>query len=208
MADSSVGPRWDFSMTTEERRAEIMKSLGDTLRERSISSLTMQDVADKLGMTKGNLYHYFNSKQDLLYQCHMKGMADSLRMLDDVREAGGSPTERLKTLMERLVRSVTLDPYGSVLITALENVSDEQRTHYLAHRSQFETGVQALIEEGVATGEFAPIDPKIASFALLGALNSISRWYRADGPRSPGYIADVFTGLLLQGLAARPEAAP
>jgi AcrR family transcriptional regulator len=207
MSETAVGSRWDFSMSGDERRAEIMKSLAAVLRERNSASLTMQDVADRPGMTKGNLYHYFRSKQDLFYQCHLKGMADSLRLLDEARAAQGTASQRLEALMLGLVKSVADDPYGSIVVTTLEMLSEEQRAHYLSLRKRFERGVRDLVEEGVRTGEFQAADPSIASLALLGAVNWMATWYRADGARSPEEISALFADLFLRGLQARPAAA-
>ena len=53
---------WNLDMSSDKRRTEILRGLGEVLRERHASSLTMQDIADRLGMTKGNLYHYFRNK--------------------------------------------------------------------------------------------------------------------------------------------------
>lgn len=202
MASAELGPRWGYTLTTEERRAEIMRSLSGILRERNISSLTMKDVADRLGMTKGNLYYYFKSKEDLLYQCHMKFMADSLRVLDECERIKGPASTRLRALVKGIVLHVIEDPYGSVLVTVLEQLTPAHRKKYLAHRDTFTLAVRKLIDDGVAAGEFAVTDTKMASFVLLGAINSISRWYHPAGEHSPEYIAEAFTDLLLRGLSA------
>ncbi len=179
-----------------------MRSLSGILRERNISSLTMKDVADRLGMTKGNLYYYFKNKEDLLYQCHMNFMVDSLRVLDECEALEGPPSTRLRALVKGLILRVIADPYGSVLITVLEQLSPVHRKKYLAHRDRFTLAVRKLIDEGVTAGEFSVADTKMASFALLGAINSISRWYHPAGECSPDYIAETFPEILLRGLRA------
>ena len=76
--------RWDMRASVDERRDQILRSLASFVRDRRLASLTMRDIADRLGLVKGNLYYYFKNKQDILYHCHVKCIAISLAALDEV----------------------------------------------------------------------------------------------------------------------------
>ncbi len=200
----TAGPaNWDASASMDDRRDEIMRSLSRLIRDRRISTLSMQDVADHLGMTKGNLYYYFGSKQDLLVQCHFRGMEVSMRLLEAAQRSQAAPTDRLRDFLCGLVASVIADPYGAVLTLKLDTLSPPNRARYVALRDCFEQGLRDLIAEGCAAKELAVTDVKMAGFAILGAINAISAWYTPDGQRSPEYIADAYADLLLCGLRAR-----
>jgi len=187
-------------MSIEERRDEILRTLAAFLRERHLSALKMQDIADRLGMTKGNLYYYFKSKHDILFHCHMKAMEHSLAALDEVLAMPLSPGDKLHTLLVRHIRSITDEAYGAVLLTDLENLTRPQRRRYVALRDRFEMGVRSLIEEGIAQGEFADQDVNLAGFAILGAVNWISKWYNARGPRTAQEVAVAFADFFRRGL--------
>src|SRR5688572_29722683 len=160
----------------------------------------MQDIADRLGLVKGNLYYYFKSKQDILFHCHVKCMQVSLEALEDVERADGSPAKRLRELLIRHVHAITEDPYGGVLLTDLETLSAAQRRRYVSMRDQFEQGVRRLIERGMRSGEFRACDPRLAGFAMLGAINWIPKWYRPEGELSAGEIAEGFADQFLRSL--------
>ncbi len=64
--------------------------------------------------------------------------------------------------------------------------------------------MRRLIQEGMAEGAFAPGDPKLLTFALLGAMNWIPRWYDPRGSARSGEIAAAFADYLLAGLARGP----
>ena len=198
--EANANLRWDVSLSIEERKVEILRSLGGILRERHVSALTMQDIADRLGMTKGNLYHYFRNKQEILFQCHMKSTEDSLRLLDEVERMNGPPSERLQALIVGLVVSVIEDPYGAIVTTDLESLEKPQRRRYVALRDRFELGLRQIIADGVAAGEFRSGDVKLSGLAILGAINSIARWYDPKGPQLAGEIAEHFADLFLHGL--------
>lgn len=203
--------RWDHSSDIEEKRTEILRSLGDVLRDRKSSTMTMQEIADRLGLTRGNLYHYFRDKGDLLFQCHMRTMEGSLRALRQVADMPGTPRERLQALLILHIRAILDESYGAVLLTDLEGFPAADRRRYIALRDTFERGVRDLIEAGVAAGEFPPRNTNLAGFAILGGINWISKWYHPDGPETSADIARTFAELYVSGLSApirESEAAP
>jgi AcrR family transcriptional regulator len=203
MSEQTGRQRWDLGMSVEERREQILRTLGEFLRERHLSSLKMQDIADRLGMTKGNLYYYFKSKQDILFHCHMKSMERSLAALDEVLAMSAPAGEKLRVLLVRHIRNITDEAYSAVLLTDLESLTKAQRRRYVALRDRFEHGVRGILRDGMASGAFTQQDVSLAGFAMLGAINWISKWYTTRGARSAQEIADSFAGLFLHGLSAR-----
>ena len=59
---SEAALRWDVRASVDDRRDQILRSLASFVRDRKLASLTMRDIADRLGLVKGNLYYYFKSK--------------------------------------------------------------------------------------------------------------------------------------------------
>jgi AcrR family transcriptional regulator len=191
---------WRRRASWEARRTEIFRSLGLALRERGLASLTVQDIADRLGMTKGNLYYYFRNKQDLLYGCHVACMRLSLRALAEVRRSAEPPGTRLRRVLTRHIRAITDEVYGAVLLTDLESLTPLQRRRYVAMRDRFERGVRQLIREGRRRREFRKLDARLAGFAILGAINWIPKWYDPRGALSSAEIAEAFADFLVTAL--------
>jgi len=195
------------------RRDAILKSVANVLRDSRLSSLTMQDIAVELGITKGNLYYYFRDKQDILYQCHMRCMEVSLEVLRDVQAAwaarrpGDTARAAMRTLLIGHMHGILDHGFGNVLLTDLDNLSPPQRRRYVARRDEFESGVRELISAGVATGEFECADVKIASISLLGAINWIPKWYHPDGAMTSGQVAAGMADFLMRALAPQPGGA-
>ena len=183
-----------------QRRETILRSVGSVLRNSGLSSLTIQDIADELGMTKGNLYYYFKDKQDILYQCHMRCMDISLRALKQAMVAEGTAGEKLRILLVGHIHGVLDDGFGSILQTDLESFWPDQRKQYVSKRDRLESSVRALIEDGVRSGEFECDNVKLAGFSILGAINWIPKWYRPNGPLQADEIADGMVEYFLRGL--------
>ena len=183
-----------------QRQEAILRSVGNVLRDSGLSSLTIQDIANELGMTKGNLYYYFKDKQDILYQCHMRCMDISLRALKQAMDVDGAPSEKLRVLLIGHIHGVLDDGFGSILQTDLESFWPDQRKQYVAKRDQLERGVRGLIEDGVRAGELDCDNVKLAGFSILGAINWIPKWYRPNGQLHADEIADNMVEYFLRGL--------
>jgi AcrR family transcriptional regulator len=205
------GRRWAGRHTlASSRRDEILRSVGDVLRDSRSSSLTMRSIADELGITKGNLYYYFRDKQDILYHCHMRCMELSLEAHQEVleREEITSAGARLHAILVRHISAILQHGVGNILLTDLENLTAEQRTSYVEKRDRFESGIRSLIEAGMSTGEFECDNIKLASLTLLGAINWSSKWYRPNGELSLENVAEGMATFLLRALISQSGGAP
>jgi AcrR family transcriptional regulator len=198
--------RWGGEAQRKNHRQEaILRSVANVLRNSRLSSLTIQDVADELGMTKGSLYYYFKDKQDILFQCHMRSMAISLQALEKATAEGRTPSESLRILLIGHIRGILDAGFGSILQTDLENFRPEQRKTYIRKRDELERGVRNMIEDGIRAGEFECPNVKLAGFVILGAINWIPKWYRAEGAFSAEMIAEQMVDYFMHGL--RPPVA-
>ena len=192
---------WGSRGDTDNRRDVILRGLNSVLREHSRpQSFRMQDLADHLGVVKGNLYYYFKSKQDLMYHCRINCLQQSLEALAQVAAKESPASNKLYQLMKAHILVLIEGQYSAVLLLDMGNISAARRRKYVALRDEFEAGMRRLIEEGISAGEFPKQDVRMASFAILGAINWIPKWYRVGGPSSASdiaeYQADFFVGAL------------
>jgi AcrR family transcriptional regulator len=169
--------------------------------------LTIQQIADELGMTKGNLYYYFKDKHDILFHCHMRSTEISLLALNDAEALGHTPSEKLRILLVRHIRGIIDDGFGAVLQTDLEKIRPAQRKLYISKRDELERGVRDLILEGVRVGEFECANVKLAGFAILGGINWIPKWYHPNGPFTSAQISELMADYYLRGLRIGSELA-
>ena len=200
--------RWNgVPSPKDDRREAILRSVANVLRNSRLSSLTIKQVADELGMTKGNLYYYFKDKQEILYHCHMRSVENSLRALSDALALGQTPSEKLRILLVRHIRAIIDDGFGSILQTDLENIRPSQRKQYIAKRDELERGVRRLIEDAMRAGEFVSADVKLIGFAILGGINWIPKWYRPSGPFTSAEISEQMADYYLRGLRSGGDGA-
>jgi AcrR family transcriptional regulator len=190
-----------------ERRVEILKSAAAAFRRRGYHGASVEEIARALKMTKGNLYYYFRDKQDILFGCHEYSLGVALELLERVEAEPVPPDERLRRLIAGFVHLIIDELYGSGLTLELEALPRPLLQKVVARRDRFDRGLRKILQDGIDQSLFAPGDPKLLAFAIMGALNWISRWYDPHGEARSEQIASVFASYLVNGLTRADSSA-
>ena len=185
-------------------RVEILKSAAAAFRRLGYHGATVEQIAATLHMKKGNLYYYFRNKEEILYACHQYSLDRLLGALDEVEVSDLTPAEKIRTLIVVFVHMVLDELHGTALGLDLEALSPAHLKQIIVGRDRFDHGIRRILNEGIRTGAFAAGDPKLRSFAMLGAVNWIPRWYNPEGQASSQEIADRFADYLIAGLTRQP----
>jgi AcrR family transcriptional regulator len=186
--------------TNAATRVEILKSAAAAFRRLGYHGATVQQIATALRMKKGNLYYYFRNKEAILFACHEYSLDRLLEILSSVERSELAPPEKLRELIVACVHLILDELHGTALFLDLEALSPAHLKTIIARRDQFDQRVRRLLRDGAERGAFACADAKLMSFAMLGAVNWIPRWYNPGGPASSDEIAERFADYLVAGL--------
>ena len=181
-------------------RVQILKAAAKAFRRLGYHGATVEEIAAALHMKKGNLYYYFRNKEEILFACHQYSLDRLLAILDEVERSGAPPDQKLRQLIGAFVHTILDELHGTALGLDLEALSPAHLRTVIARRDKFDKGMREVLKEGVRSGTFMYADTKLLSFAILGAVNWIPRWYSPDGPSSSQEIADRFADYLIAGL--------
>ena len=185
------------------RRLEILKSAAAAFRRRGYHGASVDQIARALRMTKGNLYYYFRDKEEILYVLHDWSLDLLLERLREVEKSGAEPAEKLRALVRAFVQMIIDELHGTALTMDLQPLSPARLRTVIAKRDRFDRGLRGIVRKGMQAGAFAPGDPKLTAFAILGAVNWIPRWFDPGGPQGSAEIGAAFAALVLEGLRAR-----
>ena len=188
----------------QSRRVEICRTAAQIFRDRGYDATSVSDIARALGMTKAGLYHYFDSKEALLFEIMTYGLE---RVRDDVvLQVRGivDPEERLKQIVLRHARIAT-NGRGAVA-----HLGDELRALPPTARRQIEEKmrfyfdlIRDTLAELRADGRLRDIDPTVGAFTVLGMVLWLPRGFRQDGRLSQERVANEIASLALGGLVQR-----
>jgi len=182
------------------KREAVLRTAARMFNEKGFHATSLDEVAERLHITKPTLYYYVKNKDEILFECVSIG----LRMLQDAieieRKRGGRALDQLVAAMRSYVEIVTQD-YGMCIIRVGEDpLPPESRRALRSFKAKLDANFRELVQAGIEEGSIRPCDPKIAAFTLAGALSWIGRWYRAEGPLPPDEIARQCIGLLTSGM--------
>ena len=190
------------------KRDAVLQTAAHMFLEQGYRRTSMSELARRLQITKPALYYYFRNKEEILVECYLAGITLIETLLDKALVSRGTGLDKVKVYIEAYAKSVLLHDYGRCVSMLDENeLSSETRKQVRALKRRIDASIRGYIEEGIADKSIAPCDPKLASFAMSGAINWIGTWYKPAGPLSGIEIASHFANLLTDGLRTRPASA-
>jgi AcrR family transcriptional regulator len=189
----------------QTKREAVLRMAAQSFNEKGFHATSLDDVAARLNVTKPTLYYYFKNKEEILFECVRIGLQMIDEAAENVARRGGTGVEQLFAVMRKYAEIVTMD-FGMCLIRVGEDpLQPAARRKLRQLKARIDRRFRSLIEQGIAEGDLAPCDAKIAAFTVAGALSWIARWYRPDGPLSPNDIAEQCISILIEGLVRRAE---
>ena len=169
--------------------------------EKSYGRTSLNDVAERLSITKPAIYHYFSSKEQILVECYRLGTAMIAETLDQIAAHCGNGIEKVAAFISSYANVMTVNFGRCVMRLDEGDLSRDARAEIRASKKKIDRRLRSFVQEGIDDGSIAPCDPKLAAFSIAGALNWICMWYEPGGPLSPQEIATQFARTLTQGLA-------
>src|SRR3954454_21031733 len=192
----------------KKRDREVLDAAARVFYERGYSDASVQDVADELGILKGSLYHYIDTKEDLLFRLLQETHDEIFAILEEVGALEGlTPLERLDIYIRRQVE-YNIDNLlrVSVYYHDLERLTEERRKQIVGRRREHEEWVIGLIKEAQTSGLADPgLDPKIAARCIFATIIWTYRWFR-KGRDAREKVASTCAAFALRGIVGNPAA--
>ncbi len=183
-----------------DRRIEILKSAAAAFRRRGYHGASVDEIASALEMTKGNLYYYFRNKEEILFACHDYSLDVLLGLMTEVEADASRPDEKLRRLILAFIHMMLDELQGTALTLDLQALSPPLLKRIIAKRDRFDRGMRDIVQQGIDQGLFRPGDPKMIGFAMMGAVNWITKWFDPEGPMTSEEIGQRFADYLVGGL--------
>jgi len=160
-----------------------------------------------MGMQKASLYYYIRSKEELLVQVCERGTDAFTQELSEIVASPATATEKLQRAIECYLVALCeqLDLF-TVFLREQKFLGDAQKKKLRGEGKQHAALLAAILEQGIAAGEFQPVNVTVTTLAILGMCNWLYEWYSPNGALNPREIAEMFTTLVLNGLAPAPAA--
>lgn len=188
------------------KRQDIVQAAAALFKDVGLGNATMDEVAKRAGLDRASLYYYFKGKRDLFREMVGAATSDNIEMAEAIAASSDGPEVKLRRLVIGLFESYERHyPYLYVYLQEdMERLPQDNTVwsrRILDLNQRFNLAVTSIIRQGLETGVFqSKGSPKLIAAGVLGMCNWSHRWFRIDGPKSAGEIAEVFSDLVLSGL--------
>jgi AcrR family transcriptional regulator len=153
---------------TEERKNQILNAAGTVFAEKGVHEARMDDIAKQSGFSKGTLYWYFNSKEEILFGIFDRMFEREFKQFENSFTEGSTTSERLLFLTDLVIEDIKgmlrLMPIAYEFISLAFRKKLVQQT-FKRYLNQFMDLIVPIIQQGVDSGEFGSYDPVEVSIA-------------------------------------------
>ncbi|HEX3737512.1 MAG TPA: TetR/AcrR family transcriptional regulator [Solirubrobacterales bacterium] len=194
--------RAEKQQSRDARMEEVIEAATEMFYERGYEGTSIENVANAVGILKGSLYYYIDSKEDLLFRVVDQVQRDIHSMLDDAIAAEDTPP--LDRLSEFARRQVEYNARNVKIVAVYHNDWRRLKGDRLAditRRRKYESRVVLeLLEEAKQRGDIAEtLDTKLAASCVFATIIWPHAWYRAGGV-DPERLASFYASFILRGV--------
>jgi AcrR family transcriptional regulator len=207
---TSSKPHWKAFATRRRdpatKREAVLQTAAELFLEKGFNRTSMNDVAERLNITKPALYHYFSNKDDVLLGIYRLGVGLIDEILNQIASQCGTGLEKVQAFIYSYANVMTVNFGRCVMRLDESDLSPHAFEEVRAYKRKIDRRLRSFIQDGIDDGSIQPCDVKLAAFSIAGSVNWICQWYQPAGAKSPDEIAKQYAWTLTQGLAKKSAA--
>ncbi len=192
-----------MTMAQEEPvRQRLLSEATRLFADRGFESTSVQEIVVAAGVTKGAMYHYFDSKDDLLHEIYGRVLRMQMERLTKIADGPGTVSERLHAAAADVVETTTdnLDD-SKIFFRSMHLLAPETQKTVRAERRRYHERFRDLVDEGQREGAFrSDVPAEIVVDYFFGSVHHLGSWYHAEGALSGAQVGAHFADLLLTSL--------
>jgi AcrR family transcriptional regulator len=188
---------------------EMLEQAADLFASRGFNGATLQEVAQAMGISRAALYHYIDSKEDLLIEL-VKGLTrETLDQLIAIAESDATASDKLYQSIAKTAATVAAKAARWRLLELSESsLPPALAAEHQANRQQALDVMTHVLHEAVTAGAARPVDEEVAAYGIMGACNWIAWWSKSRPDLRPVELGSIMakvitTGLLFEGESPR-----
>jgi AcrR family transcriptional regulator len=184
----------------------IMRCAAQLFDEHGYHNTRMAEIATAAGIRKATLYHYFASKDEILYWLQDEFIEVLIERQEARRDHPLEPESQLLEIGADILELMdTHRGYARVFFEHRQDLPAPARSMIAAREKHYEHLVSEILSEGVARGSFRPMDVRLSALSFFGMCNWCCQWYDPDGELTGRQIAQYFIEIFTTGIAMRPQ---
>jgi AcrR family transcriptional regulator len=180
---------------------EVEQAAAKLFAVRGYHSTSVRDIARELGMNQSSLYHYFKSKEEILFKLMNDAMDEALKVLEGISASRLSPEKRLLKILGFYTRYYTKEQEReTLLVNEMNSLGEASRAILIEKQRRYVSLIRSMLNDLKARGLMKEIHPTVAAFAFFGMVHYTIKWYRRDGEIDVERLADSYVEIFTRGI--------
>ncbi len=194
-------PVFDREALQQARRNALLYEAGRQFAEKGFHGTSLASIAKGVNLTKSGLFHYVKNKEELLFQCYELVLQSAEDCIDQAEDIEGNALEKIAHYVRSHVSSFGKPGGYFAILSELYVLNAQQQKALRSKAKNIDHRLLEIIEAGISEGTIKHPNPRVAVFAIDGALNWLPKWYSEGGPYSIDEVVDAFIAFFEAGLA-------
>lgn len=188
-----------------KRLAEIYNIAAKIICDKGFDAMSMNDIAQAVGMTKAGIYHYIQGKKEMLFEIMSYGMDQLDQGVIAPAKQITDPEKRLQAIIYNHAKLITRGNNAlTVLVDEVASLSPANRKKIKQRKRAYFDFVRDTLNQLQEEGKLQDVNPTVAAFSILGMLLWISRWYRANGKLTAEQVSEEILKVAVGGTLRSP----
>lgn len=183
------------------KKKMIYEAAARLFRDKGYSATSMRDLAKAVDLKASSLYNHIKSKEEILQGICFENARKFLKGMSEVEAMSASNPDKVRALIHLHISIATEDITS---VTAFNDewrhLSDPMLSEFLQLRKDYEQRFKAIIEQGIAKGDFRPLDPSILLYTLFSSIRWVYDWFKPERAVDQDKLESEIAEFLMRGM--------
>jgi AcrR family transcriptional regulator len=185
----------------KNRYNEILEAATELFAKKGYAVTSMREISENLEITKATLYHYFKSKEQILFEILNNVMDEALESLEKISKMRIPPEEKLKNVLKFYSKYYVSKQNDLILLVNELNSLSENFRKILINKEKIYLNLMKLIfNELKMQGKLRDIPLTVLAFSFFGMVHYTIKWYHPDGSIKPEELSEYFVEIFTKGI--------
>jgi AcrR family transcriptional regulator len=187
------------------KQEQLFNTAASLFAEKGYHGTSISDLARAMGLQKGSLYHYFKSKEELLFRLLDEYITGALNEIESICMLKITPVEKLRqfTLFYSSFYAGDRDRLV-LLINDIDKLGESYRLQVIEKERRYYRALTGIFSQLQAGGIMKPMPQAVAVFAFFGMVHYTCKWFQKDGAVTAGELSEMFLEIFTRGIFTEP----
>ena len=190
------------AMVKQTVKQRIIETALDLFQQKGYHGVSVDEIVEKAGTSKGGFYHNFKAKDTLLYEIHAVFISYVLKETKVAYERHDSPIEKVCAMLYAFTNVFDLyQRHITVFYDESAYLPHDYKIIIKEKRTEYRKLIEQVIDDGKKSGDFREnISTTITTMAIIGLVNWTYKWYKQNGKLTMEQITVYFNDIILRGI--------